>query len=167
MGALRIRHLLLVGVLLSTSSAKCGGPPLITPNTAGLQHIPVRTLRGTPKSAALDVGTTRGALWLIANNDSLRVVYAFNNPCQNPIVAGFRRRSDVIDIGFFDPTPRTDPSKPPFEGLVCPAAINIVTYEAIVPGVPAGHYMVNVFGSPDTTYWKPQFAAVHGTVVVP
>ena len=97
----------------------------------------------------------------------MRVVFAFDNPCAHPIAAGFRRHSDIIDIGFFDPTPRTDPSKPPYEGLFCPAIINIVTYESTVPQVHAGQYTVNVFGSPDTTYWKPQFAAVRGRVVMP
>ena len=120
-----------------------------------------------PKTAPLDVGRTKGGLWLAANKDSLHVVFAFDNPCGDPIAAGFRRHSDVIDIAFFDPTPRTDPLKPPYEGLICPAMIHIVTYESTVPQVPAGQYTVNVFGNSDTTIWKPQFAEVHGGVVVP
>jgi hypothetical protein len=163
----RARYLVVVTFFVSGSAAKCGGPPLITPNTAGIRLVPARTLQATPKTVDPDVGRTKGGLWLEADKNSVRVVFAFNNPCGYPIAAGFRRRSDVIDIGFFDPTPRTDPLKPPYEGLICPASFNIMTFEATVPQVPAGQYTVNVFGIPDTTSWKPQFAEAHGRVVVP
>ena len=162
MSTAHVRHLLLLIFLAASFAAKCGGPPLVAPSTAGLQLIPVRILRGPD-----DVARTKGGLWLGAHKDSLRVVFAFDNPCQDPIATGFRRRSDVIDIGFFDPTPRPDPTKPPYDIRACPAMINIVTYESTVPAVHPGEYTVNVFGSSDTTNWKPQFAEVHGRVVVP
>jgi len=68
-----------------------------------------------------------------------------------------------IDVGLFDPITPDKPEEVP----VCPAVMNILTYEAIVRGVDRGSYQVSVFQSRDTAYWTPRFARMSKRVSVP